>query len=157
MNQMLVDGVEHQQRQTETTGLRYREQHQGERVGGEHQQDVDRRAAQAANGRHDDDGAIFALNHLRCGKTNQPMVGYDVVFQDFAELVIPDTGQGAVIGVGCGVAHQNVNLAQPPRCFGHQVLQVVFGGDIGRNRNCAALAVRRVDGPCDLFTGLGFA
>ena len=66
---------------------------------------------QTANRRHDDDGTSFALDHLRRDQVDQPVVGHDVVVQNFAKLLVSNASLRTVIGVARGVAHQHIDPA----------------------------------------------
>ena len=88
-----------------------------------------------------------SLRSIICGTTmrDQPVVGDDVVVEDLAELVVGDAGQRPVIGIGRGVADQHVDLAEGAIGFVDQVLQIVLGRDVGRDRDrrpaCRALSL----------------
>ena len=76
----------------------------GDVVGADH-----RRAGQPADRRDDDHRPLAALEHFRRGHRNQPVVGDDIIVEDLAELLVADPRHRPVIGVGRGVADQDVD------------------------------------------------
>ncbi|MNS70132.1 hypothetical protein D3C72_1034710 [compost metagenome] len=85
------------------------------------------------------------------------MVGDDVVLKDLLELVVGDARHRPSIGVGRGVADQDVDLAEGGGRLVRQTLQVFLGGDVGGDGDGAALAVPGVDRAGDLFARPGLA
>ncbi len=57
----------------------------------------------------DDDDAVVALRHLRQHQVGEPVVGHDVVLQDLLECVVGQPRHRAEVGVGGGIADQNVD------------------------------------------------
>jgi len=57
------------------------------------------------------------------------------------------------MNVGCGVTDQDIDLAE---CFAgafHEPDQIVLRRNIGRDGDCGAGAVRRIDRSCDVVDG----
>src|SRR5690606_3802346 len=81
----------------------------------------------------------------------------DVVLKDFFELLVGDAGHRPGVGIGRGVADQDVDPAEGGARVIHQPLQIFLRGDVGRNGDGAALAMLLIDGDGDLFARPGLA
>ena len=122
----------------------------GDVVGADHG-----RAVEAADRGDDDDRALPALEHLRRDHLDQPVVGDDIVVEDLAELLVADPRHRPVIGVGGGVADEDVDPAELPRGSRRPAPAAppwteMFAGDGDR----AALAMLGVDRVGDLLAGV---
>ena len=85
------------------------------------------------------------------------MVGEDVVVEDLAELLVGDTGHGAVIGIAGGIADEDVDRAEPHFGLGNEGLKARLVTDGRGDGDGALLPVALVDGGGDLAAGLGLA
>ncbi len=85
------------------------------------------------------------------------MVGEDVVLHDLVELIIGDAVLGAEIGVGRGVADEDVDLAEAGDGGVDEVLQAGLVGDVGGDDDGGGAAHGGVDFGGGGFAGIGLA
>ena len=78
---------------------------------------------------NDDDTPLSPIAHFRGGHADQPVVGDDVVIENLAELIVGDVCKRPVIGVGCGIADENVDPTERAARLVHQMLQRGLVGD----------------------------
>jgi hypothetical protein len=97
------------------------------------------------------------LDHLRRDQVDQPVVGHDVVVQNFAKLLVSNASLRTVIGIAGGVAHQHIDSAPMALGLRYQIGQIVFRRDVGGYRYRTVFAVFVLDGFNHLFTRGCFA
>ena len=106
----------------------------GDAVGADH-----RRAAHAADRRHDDDRAVLLGPHVGQAEIDHPHVGENVVVHHLHEDVVGQLLVRPVVGIGRGVADQHVDRPELLLRLGEQPLDLRLVGDVaGDDRGMAA-------------------